>query len=60
VTPERVERTAQVASRASWGVLFSLVLGLVASGLGGYVASRRQVIEEMPVSTTGPTQQPYH
>jgi hypothetical protein len=60
VTPERVERTAEVASKAAWSVLFSMILGLVASAFGGYVASRRQVVQEMPVSTTGPTQQPYH
>jgi hypothetical protein len=60
VTPERVQQSAEVASKAAWGALFSMLLGLAAAGLGGYVAWRRQVFQEIPVSTVGPSQQPYH
>ncbi len=60
VTPEQVTRTADLASRAAWGVLFSMLLGLGAAAAGGYVASRRQVVHEMPAATTATSQQPYH
>ena len=41
-TPQQQERAADITARSAWGVLVSMVLGLAAASLGGYVGARRE------------------
>ena len=42
VSPRQQERAADVTARSAWGVLVSMVLGLAAAAVGGYVGARRE------------------
>lgn len=39
-TPENLQRASERGSKAAWGTLASLLLGLVAASVGGYIGAR--------------------
>lgn len=53
LTPQRQERMASTASRAAWGTLVALLLGLGSAAFGGYLGAR--TVPGYPVTGTRPT-----
>jgi hypothetical protein len=64
VTPGRVQDVAETGSRAAWGTLLSLLLGLGAAALGGYLGNRETKVlsnrEERTTSVAAGTVPDYH
>ena len=52
VRPVDVARAAEGARNAAWGTLLGAALGLVASALGGWLGTRRELEVEHPATTT--------
>lgn len=53
ITPQNLQRTSEHGARAAWGTLASLLLGLIAASVGGWVGARpRDLREERWTSTT--------
>ncbi len=43
ITPQRIENVAETAGGAAWGTLISMVLGLGAAALGGFLGARTPI-----------------
>jgi hypothetical protein len=52
VRPVDVARAAENARNAAWGTLLGSLLALGASGLGGWLGTRRELEVELPATTT--------
>jgi hypothetical protein len=50
----------RLASGEAWSVLLSMVCGLLAAGLGGYLAGNRETFREASVIRPSQAAQPYH
>ena len=52
VRPADVARAAENARNGAWGTLLGSLLALGASGLGGWLGTRRELEVEVPATTT--------
>ena len=52
VRPVDVARAAENARNGAWGTLLGSLLALGASGLGGWLGTRRELEVELPATTT--------